>query len=90
MNMKQIRIDPTITIGHILTTLVILAGGTGVYLGLRLDISSVAGDVRVMSQRVEKVESALSQLTAVTISAARQDEKLQALTYRLDRIEKAK
>ena len=90
MNMNEIRIDPTITVGHILTTLAILAGGAGIYLGVKLDIASVASDVRTVSQRVEKVENALHQLTAVTITAARLEEKYQALGSRVDRIEGAK
>jgi len=90
MNMSEIRIDPTITVGHILTTLAILAGGAGVYFGVKLDIASVASDVRVVSQRVEKVESALHQLTSITIAAARLEEKYQALGSRVDRIEGSK
>ena len=90
MNMNEIRIDPTITIGHILTTLAILAGGAGVYFGVKLDIASVASEVRVVSQRVEKVENTLTQFTAYTISAARLEEKVQALGSRIDRIESTK
>ena len=90
MNMNEIRIDPTITIGHILTTLAILAGGAGIYFGVKLDVASVASDVRTVSQRVEKVETALLQLTTIMIATARLEEKWQSLDSRLDRIEGGK
>jgi hypothetical protein len=76
------RFDPTINYGHILTALSFIIAGVGAYYGLRAELGNV-------DQRVAKIESTLQQLANVVVLTARQDEKLNAIERRVDRIEQA-
>lgn len=74
------RFDPTINYGHILTAVSFIAAGAGAYYGMKIELHHV-------DQRVEKIESTLAQLTNVVVLTARQDERLNAIERRVDRIE---
>jgi hypothetical protein len=76
------RFDPTINYGHVLTAVSFIAAGAGAYYGMRAELHHV-------DQRVEKIESTLQQLTNVVVLTARQDERLNAIERRVDRIEQA-
>ena len=74
------RFDPIINFGHILTAVSFIVAGAGAYYGMKAELHHV-------DQRVEKIESTLQQLTNVVVLTARQDEKLNAIERRVDRIE---
>jgi hypothetical protein len=74
--------DPTINYGHILTAVSFIVAGTAAYYGMRAELLHV-------DQRVTKIESVLQQLTNVVVLTARQDEKLNAIERRVDRLEQA-
>jgi hypothetical protein len=74
------RLDPTINYGHILTIVSFVIAGVGAYYGMRVELVSA-------DQRVLKIENTLQQLANVVVLTARQDEKLNAIERRVDRIE---
>jgi len=74
------RLDPTINYGHILTVVSFIMAGVGAYFGLR-------GELLTVDLRVAKIESTLQQLANVVVLTARQDEKLNAIGQRVDRLE---
>jgi hypothetical protein len=76
------RFDPTINYGHILTAVSFIVAGAGAYYGMRAELQSV-------NQRVAKIEMTLQQLASVVVLTARQDEKLNAIERRVDRIEQS-
>lgn len=76
------RFDPTINYGHILTAVSFIIAGAGAYYGMRAELQSV-------DQRVAKIETTLQQLASVVVLTARQDEKLNAIERRVDRIEQS-
>jgi hypothetical protein len=76
------RFDPTINYGHILTAVSFIIAGTAAYYGMRAELQNV-------DQRVTKIESVLQQLANVVVVTARQDEKLNAIERRVDRLEQA-
>jgi hypothetical protein len=69
--------DPTINYGHILTAVSFIVAGTGAYYGMRAELLSV-------DQRVAKIEATLANVVVLT---ARQDERLNAIERRVDRLE---
>ena len=74
------RLDPTINYGHILTIVSFVIAGISAYYGMRAELVNV-------DQRVGKIESTLQQLANVVVLTARQDEKLNAIERRVDRME---
>lgn len=74
------RFDPTINYGHILTAVSFVIAGAGAYYGMRAELINV-------DQRVARIESTLQQLANVVVLTARQDEKLNAIERRVDRLE---
>jgi hypothetical protein len=76
------RFDPTINYGHILTAISFIVAGTAAYYGMRAELHNV-------DQRVAKIESTLQQLANVVVLTARQDERLNAIERRVDRLEQA-
>ncbi len=76
------RFDPTINYGHILTAISFIVAGAGAYYGMRAELQNV-------DQRVARIESTLQQLANVVVLTARQDEKLNAIERRVDRIEQS-
>lgn len=56
--------------------------GIVAYFGMRTELQNV-------DQRVAKIESTLQQLANVVVLTARQDEELNAIERRVDRIEQA-
>lgn len=74
------RFDPTINYGHVLTAISFIVAGTGAYYGMRAELLNV-------DQRVAKIEATLQQLANVVVLTARQDERLNAIERRVDRLE---
>jgi hypothetical protein len=74
--------DPTINYGHILTAISFIIAGAGAYYGMRAELHNV-------DQRVAKIEATLQQLANVVVQTARQDERLNAMERRVDRLEQA-
>jgi len=72
--------DPTINYGHILTAVGFIVAGSGAYYGMRAELLSV-------DQRVAKIEATLQQLANVVVLTARQDERLNTIERRVDRLE---
>lgn len=75
------RFDPTINYGHLLTAASVIIAGASAYFGMRAELVYV-------DHRVAKIENTLHQLASVVVLTARQDEKLNAIERRVDRIEK--
>lgn len=76
------QLDPTINYGHILTVASFIIAGVGAYYGLR-------GELLNVDLRVAKIESTLQQLANVVVLTARQDEKLNGIERRIDRLKQA-
>jgi len=74
------RLDPTINYGHLLTVVSFIFAGAAAYYGMRAELLNV-------DQRVARIESTLQQLANVIVLTARQDEKLNALERRVDRLD---
>ncbi len=79
---KQSRplFDPTINYGHILTAASFIVTGTAAFFGMKVELQN-------LDQRVAKIESTLHQLANVVVQTARQDERLNAIERRVDRLE---
>jgi hypothetical protein len=76
------RFDPTINYGHILTAVSFIIAGTAAFFGMKAELHNV-------DQRVAKIEATLQQLANVVVLTARQDERLNAIERRVDRLEQA-
>jgi hypothetical protein len=76
------RFDPTINYGHILTAVSFIVAGSAAFIGMKAELHNV-------DQRVAKLEATLQQLANVVVLTARQDERLNAIERRVDRIEQA-
>lgn len=74
------RFDPTINYGHILTAVSFVIAGMAAYYGMKAELQNV-------DQRVAKIENTLQQLANVVVLTARQDERLNAIERRVDRLE---
>jgi hypothetical protein len=74
------RFDPTINYGHILTAVSFVIAGAGAYYGMKAYLHNVA-------PRVAKIEATLQQLANVVVQTGRQDERLNAIERRVDRLE---
>lgn len=74
--------DPTINFGHILTVISFIFAGAAAYYGMTAQLNNV-------DQRVAKIENTLQQLANVVVVTARQDERLNAIERRVDRLEQA-
>jgi hypothetical protein len=74
------RFDPTINYGHILTAVSFIVAGSAAFFGMKAELHNV-------DQRVAKIEATLQQLADVVVLTARQDEKLNAIERRVDRLE---
>lgn len=74
--------DPTINYGHILTAVSFIVAGTAAFFGMKVELQN-------LDQRVAKIESTLQQLANVVVQTARQDERLNAIERRVDRIKQA-
>ena len=72
--------DPTINYGHVLTAVSFILAGIGAYYGIRAELQNV-------DYRVAKIETTLQQLANVMVLTARQDERLNAIERRVDRLE---
>ncbi len=72
--------DPTINYGHILTAVSFIVAGTAAFFGMKVEMQN-------LDQRVAKIEATLQQLANVVVQTARQDERLNAIERRMDRLE---
>ena len=81
-NSSRPLFDPTINYGHILTALSFIVAGAGAYYGMRAELHNI-------DQRVVKIEATLQQLANVVVLTARQDERLNSIERRVDRIEQS-
>ncbi len=72
--------DRTITYGHILTAISFVVAGTAAFFGMKAELQNV-------DQRVARIEATLQQLADVVVQTARQDERLNAIERRVDRLE---
>jgi hypothetical protein len=72
--------DPTINYGHILTAVSFIVAGTAAFFGMKVELQN-------LDQRVAKIETTLQQLANVVVQTARQDERLNAIERRVDRLE---
>ncbi|MDI3469854.1 MAG: hypothetical protein OJF62_001917 [Pseudolabrys sp.] len=75
-------LDRTITYGHILTAISFVIAGTAAFFGMKAELQNV-------DQRVAKIEATLQQLANVVVQTARQDERLNAIERRVDRLEQS-
>jgi hypothetical protein len=75
------RFDPTINYGHILTAVTFIVAGSTAFIGMKAELHNV-------DQRVAKIEATLQQLANVVVLTARQDERLNAIERRVDRLER--
>jgi hypothetical protein len=71
--------DPTINYGHVLTAISFIIAGAAGFFGVKAELWNV-------DQRVAKIEATLQQLANVVVLTARQDERLNAIERRLDRL----
>ena len=60
----------------------IIAAGTAAFFGMKAELQNV-------DQRVARIEATLQQLADVVVHTARQDERLNAIERRVDRLEQA-
>lgn len=81
-NRPKPLLDRTIAYGHILTAISFITAGTAAFFGMKAELQNV-------DQRVAKIESTLQQLANVVVQTARQDERLNAIERRVDRLEES-
>jgi hypothetical protein len=79
-NKPKPLLDRTITYAHILTAISFAIAGSAAFFGMTVELQNV-------DQRVAKIEATLQQLANVVVVTARQDERLNAVERRVDRLE---
>lgn len=72
--------DWTITFGHLLSVVGMVAGIAAVVYTLRSDVKEIKLELAPMKEHIKQLAVALVQL-------ARQDEQIKSLTHRVDKIE---
>ncbi|MDR1827007.1 MAG: hypothetical protein LBR29_01615 [Methylobacteriaceae bacterium] len=75
-----LRLDGTVTVGHLLTFFGFLMAGYGAYAG-------TVSEIRTVDTRLRHVEKQIDALPGVLISTSRQDERILHLTARLAALE---
>lgn len=89
MNMPPTpRFDPTINLGHVLTACAFLASAGGAYFALKSDISTMAYRVTTIEVAAARTSEAIERLTAVIVTAARQEERVTYIERRIDASER--
>jgi aspartyl aminopeptidase len=73
-------IDWTISVGNILTGMGFVLGAGGIVWALR-------ADVKVMSSRLDSIETQVLKIVDVLVHIGRQDERLNSHEKRIDRLE---
>lgn len=81
MSATRPRFDPTINLGHIFTFLGYLVVAAGAYYGMRAELGTV-------TLRLEVVEKQIDKMASVVVQGARQDERMNQIERRLDKIER--
>lgn len=79
-------IDPTISIGHIIQILAILAGGFYFIWEMRTKMLLLANAGESVARRLDKVDMQLEKLAGVTIDLARQEERMTAQDLRIQEL----
>ena len=87
-DMPRPRFDPTVNLGHVLSILAFIGMALGGYISMKSDIDTVKVEVSKVKQETAQMTAALGQLTQLLIDAGRQDERIQALIGRVDRLER--
>lgn len=80
--MSRLKFDPIFNFGHIITALSFFTIAVGAYYTVRVNVDNLA-------DRMGRVELSIEKLTSVVTTDARQDERINALTIRIERIERA-
>lgn len=88
-DIPRFRFDPTINLGHILSAMTIVALGIGGWFALKGDVSSVKTEVAAVRQSTVELTAKVGQITEVLVTTARQEEKINALNGRVERVERA-
>ena len=78
--MVQLKFDPSINAGHILTFCGFIAAGTAAYYGARIELS-------IVDQRLKAVEGQITKMADVLVQDARQDMRIISLEKRMNRVE---
>jgi hypothetical protein len=88
-------IDNTINLGHLVELAAFLVGALGFVYSMKGDIRAVKGDVRAVASdirdtaaRTAAVEAEMKKLTDIAVTLARYDERLMAMTTRINLMDK--
>lgn len=76
-------------IGHVLTLVTFLVASIAAYYGIKTDVTVIDVRVTAIDTRAQRVETAITALTAGVIDNARQDERIRFIERRLDRLEES-
>jgi hypothetical protein len=82
------RFDPTVNLGHVLSILSFVGMAVAAYYAMKGDIDKLESRMVTVERTAGDVASSVSRLTDVVVITARQDERLNALGARVDRIER--
>jgi hypothetical protein len=77
-------IDWTINLGHILTIIVLVTGGAGVFYALRTDVVVIKNDMSALKSRQDALGEAFTQLGNILTKVAVQDERLNQMSKTID------
>jgi hypothetical protein len=88
-------IDTTINLGHLVELATLMVGALGFLYSMKSDIRAVKGDVRSVAAdirdtaaRTAAVEAEMKKLTDIAVTLARYDERLMAMTTRINLMDK--
>lgn len=80
--MSRIKFDPTWNFGHVLQAFIFVAATVGAYYTMR-------SDVALIDLRLQGVERGLTSIANLIVTDARQEERINGLVLRMDRLEQA-
>lgn len=87
-DMPRPKFDPTVNLGHVLSILSFIGMAVAAYYAMKSDIQAVELRMVTVEKTTSELANSMTRLTDVVVSAARQDERMNALTTRIERIER--
>ena len=82
------KFDPTVNLGHVLSILSFVGMAVAAYYAMKSDIQAVELRMVAVEKTAGELANSMKQLTDVVVAAARQDERMNALTNRIERLER--
>lgn len=84
------RFDPTVNLGHVLSILAFVGMAVMAYYAMKGDIDKLEARMVMMEKSGAEMAGSITRLTEVVVITARQDERINSLNARIDRVERSR